>query len=189
MEIINPIYFTNRQQWRAWLWGNFDKEKEVWLIFPHKDTGKPRILYNDAVEEALCFGWVDSTMKSFDEESSAQRFTPRRPKSSFSQLNKERLKWLAKHKMLHPTIEDSSKGLLEEEYNFPDDIIQAIVRDKRAWMNFIKLPEAYRRIRVAYIDASRNRPEYFKSRLAHFIQKTRENKLINGFGGIEKYYK
>ncbi|MCF8371255.1 MAG: YdeI/OmpD-associated family protein [Bacteroidales bacterium] len=188
MEIINPIYFTDRKQWRAWLWENFDKEKEVWLIYPHKDTGKARILYNDAVEEALCFGWIDSTIKSYNEVNSAQRFTPRRPKSTFSQPNKERLKWLAKHNMLYPTIEDSIKDILEEEYVFPDDIIAAIAKDKKAWANFIKFPEAYRRIRVAYIEASRNSMEHFNKRLAHFIKSTRENKLVPGFGGIEKYY-
>lgn len=188
MKIINPIYFTNRQQWRAWLWGNFDKEKEVWLIYPHKDTGKPRILYNDAVEEALCFGWIDSTAKSFDAENSAQRFTPRRPGSSFSQLNKERAKWLAKQNLLHPSIEESVKYIIEEEYEFPEDIIAILAKDKKAWANFTKLPEGYRRIRIAYIDNSRNNKKHFDKRLANFIKFTRENKLISGYDGTEKYY-
>lgn len=56
-------YFSNREEWRKWLENNFESEKEIWLIFPRKSTGKPCMSYNDAVEEALCFGWIDSTLK------------------------------------------------------------------------------------------------------------------------------
>lgn len=69
-------------------------EREIWLIYYHKDSGKPRIPYNDAVEEALCFGWIDSTVKNIDAERYAQRFSPRNPKTAYSQTNKERLRRL-----------------------------------------------------------------------------------------------
>ena len=78
MEIGNTLYVSERTVWRAWLEKHFDTEVEIWLIYPKKDAGKPRILYNDAVEEALCFGWIDSIVKSLDEESSVQRFSPRK---------------------------------------------------------------------------------------------------------------
>ncbi|MCK5113130.1 MAG: hypothetical protein KAR11_00010 [Phycisphaerae bacterium] len=61
MNIEKKLYVTNREDWRKWLENNFDKEKNVWLIYPKKSSGKERIIYNDAVEEALCFGWIDST--------------------------------------------------------------------------------------------------------------------------------
>jgi uncharacterized protein YdeI (YjbR/CyaY-like superfamily) len=80
------------------------------LVFPKKASGKPRISYNDAVEEALCFGWIDSRVKTFNKESFVQRFSPRNPKSGFSQANKERLKWLLKRKLLHPSIEDRARA-------------------------------------------------------------------------------
>ena len=89
MEITKAVYFDSREDWREWLLENFKSEKEIWLIYPNKSTGKPCILYNDAVEEALCFGWIDSTMKKYDETHAAQRFTPRNPKSTYSQPNKE----------------------------------------------------------------------------------------------------
>ena len=104
METTKTAYFNSREKWRDWLKENFQTEKEIWLIYPNKSTGKQRILYNDAVEEALCFGWIDSTMKKYDATHSMQRFTPRNPKSAYSQPNKERLKWLAENKMLHPEI-------------------------------------------------------------------------------------
>ena len=98
MTTENKIkYFENREDWRKWLIDNFDVANEIWFVFPNKSSGKKSILYNDAVEEALCFDWIDSTIKSFDKEHKIQRFTPRNPKSTYSQANKERLKWLIEH--------------------------------------------------------------------------------------------
>jgi uncharacterized protein YdeI (YjbR/CyaY-like superfamily) len=184
---LKTLYVTDRKVWRKWLENNFDKEKDIWLIFPNKSSGKPRLLYNDAVEEALCFGWIDSTVKSLDDKNAIQRFSPRRPKSSYSQSNKERLRWLRKENMIHPSMQDIVEEILKERFVFPPDIIKAIKNDKLAWKNYQKFSPAYKRIRIAYIDSARKRPEEFKRRLANFIKKTKENKQI-GFGGIEKYY-
>ena len=174
-------------EWRSWLERNFDKKKMIWLVFPKKSSGKPRISYNDAVEEALCFGWIDSTVKSLDEDNTIQRFSPRNPKSSYSQPNKERLMWLLKEGMLHPTIKETAKEVLMELFVFPEDILAEIKKDRTAWANYENFSDAYKRIRVAYIEMARKRPEEFQKRLANFIRKTRENKQI-GYGGIEKYY-
>ncbi len=187
MNKLKTVYVASRNDWRAWLEKHFDTEKEIWLVYPKKSSGKPRILYNDAVEEALCFGWIDSTVKSIDEENNVQRFSPRNLQSHFSQANKERLKWLLKENMLHPSMQDIAEKVLNEDFVFPPDIIKAIKDDTVAWENYQKFSPSYKRIRIAYIDAARKRPEEFKKRLAHFIEKTRENKQI-GFGGIEKYY-
>ena len=88
------IFFETRTEWRDWLQNNFEKETEIWLVHPKKSTAKMCVLYNDAVEEALCFGWIDSTVKTFDIDHTIQRFTPRKSGSKYSQANKERLKWL-----------------------------------------------------------------------------------------------
>ncbi|WP_370576119.1 YdeI family protein [Methanomethylovorans sp.] len=181
------LYVANRQEWRAWLEENFDKEKEIWMVYPSKSSGKARVSYNDAVEEALCFGWIDSTAKSLDKDSSAQRFSPRNPKSAYSQANKERMKWLLQRGMIHPSMQDTAKKILNEEFVFPPDIIETIKSDELAWENYSKFSDEYKRIRIAYIDAARKRPDEFEKRLHNFIRKTRENKRI-GFGGIEKYY-
>ncbi len=187
MDSSKILFVADRTEWRSWLSKNFDHEREVWLNFPNKSSSRQKISYNDAVEEALCFGWIDSTAKAFDAESHIQRFTPRNPKSFYSQPNKERLKWLDQQNLLHPSVKEAVKGVLEEKFVFPEDIIQVIKSDEAAWKNYIRFSPSYQRIRVAYIDGARSRPEEFEKRLANFIRKTRENKLI-GFGGVDKFY-
>jgi uncharacterized protein YdeI (YjbR/CyaY-like superfamily) len=187
MDIGKMLYASDRKDWHEWLEANFNTEKEIWLIYPAKDLGKPRIQYNDAVEEALSFGWIDSKVKRNDDHSSAQRFSPRNPASEYSQSNKERLKWLVKEGKLHPSMKESVGKALRTEFVFPPDILKAIRENKKAWENYQNFSPAYRRIRIAYINGARNRPDEFKKRLNNFVKKAEQNKLI-GFGGIEKYY-
>jgi uncharacterized protein YdeI (YjbR/CyaY-like superfamily) len=187
MDIGKTLYVKDRKAWRDWLAANFDKEKEIWLIYPGQDSDRPRIPYNDVVEEALSFGWIDSTVKRFDEHSSAQRFSPRNPHSDYSQANKERLKWLEKNGLIHPSLRESVEKALKTEFVFPPDILNAIKKNKKAWENYQNFSPSYRRIRIAYIEGARHRPDEFKKRLEHFIKKSEHNKLI-GFGGIEKHY-
>ncbi|MBI4097898.1 MAG: hypothetical protein HY426_02555 [Candidatus Levybacteria bacterium] len=87
---MKTLYVRNRKQWRTWLEKNHDKEKEIWLVYYKKSSGKPSISYNDAVEEALCFGWIDSIEKSLDSDRFAGRYTPRKPKSNWSLSNRAR---------------------------------------------------------------------------------------------------
>ena len=106
MKEIRTKYFIDRKDWRKWLETSFENEDEIWLEYPLKKTGKKRILYNDAVEEALCFGWIDSTVKSLNEETTIQRFCKRRKNSTFSQPNIERLKWLFENNPIHESIKN-----------------------------------------------------------------------------------
>ena len=103
MKIKNKLYVTNRKDWRKWLAKNHKKQKEIWLIYYRKKTGKIRIPYDDAVLEALCYGWIDSIAKKIDEECFAQRFSPRRKNSILSQMNKERVRELIKEKKMTKT--------------------------------------------------------------------------------------
>lgn len=184
----NIKYFENREEWRKWLTDNFETESEVWFVFPCKSSGEKSIIYNDAVEEALCFEWIDSTIKSLDEKHKIQHFTPRNPKSAYSQANKERLKWLLENELIHPKFETKIRNVLSVPFIFPHDIIARLKEDKIAWKNYQHFSDAYKRIRIAYIEAARKRPEEFEKRLNNFIHKTKENKIITGFGGIEKHY-
>ena len=185
---IEIKYFENRKDWRKWLNDNFETANEVWFVFPSKSSGEKSITYNDAVEEDLCFEGIDSTIKSLDKEHKIQHFTPRNPKSTYSQANKERLKWLLENKMIHPKFEDKIRNVLSDPFIFPNDIIERLKEDKTIWENYLHFSDAYKRIRIAYIEAARKRPEEFEKRLNNFINKTKENKKIRGFGGIEKYY-
>jgi uncharacterized protein YdeI (YjbR/CyaY-like superfamily) len=156
-------------------------------VYYKKHTGKPRIVYNDAVEEALCFGWIDSIVRRLDDDLTAQRFSPRKLKSGYSQQNIERLRHLVSQGKVIDEVLESLGDVLEQEFVFPPDIIKAIKSDADAWENYQKFSDIYKRIRVAFIEGARNRPEEFQKRLKYFIKMSRENKLI-GFGGIEKYY-
>ena len=187
MQITKTLYVVKRSEWRQWLEKNFEHAPEGWLVFPKKSSKRPRISYNDAVEEALCFGWIDSIIKSLDEQSSAQRFSPRKPNSNFSQTNIERLRWLLNNGLVHPSILSIARKIVKEKFVFPEDIIKAIKKDRKAWNNYQKFSHTYKIIRIAYIESPRKRPEEFEKRLRNFIKKTKENKMI-GFGGIEKYF-
>ncbi len=187
MNIGKTLYLDNRQAWRAWLAENYDKEKEIWLVYPKKASGKPRILYNDAVEEALCFGWIDSTAKRIDDNSYAQRFSPRNPKTKYSEANKQRLRELVKKGKVIPSVQATLPEILNEEFVVPPDILKEIQENKLAWNNFQKYSPEYKRIRLAFIEGARNRPEEFKKRLNYFVKKTEKNTQF-GFGGIEKHY-
>ena len=188
MKDIVIKYFVDRKDWRKWLEANFETADAVWLQYPLKKTGKKLILYNDVVEEALCFGWIDSTVKSFNEESSIQKFCRRRKNSSFSQQNIERLKWLVENHLVHPSILDEAKKIIQQDFVFPGDILRRLQADKEVWAHYQAFSDSYKRIRIAYIDSARTKPEEFEKRLKNFIDKTKQNKLIKGFGGIEKYY-
>ena len=91
--------------------------------------------------------------------------------------------------MIHPSVREVVLPIIHAPYVFPSDILDAIKADVVVWENYEKLSEPYKRIRIAYIDAARKRPDEFKKRLESFIKKTREGKIIVGYGGIDKYYK
>jgi uncharacterized protein YdeI (YjbR/CyaY-like superfamily) len=187
VEITKTLYVTDAGEWREWLEKHYQTEKEIWLVYPKKETGQPRIAYNDAVEQALCFGWIDSTVRRLDERRSAQRFSPRKPKSGYSQANIERLRELVAQGRVSDEVVVSLGDALEKKFVFPPDIIDAIKADNTAWKNYQKFSEPYKRIRIAFIEGARKRPGEFQKRLNYFIKMTRENKTF-GFGGIEKYY-
>lgn len=186
MEITKTIYVKTRAEWRSWLKQNYKTGKEIWLVFQNKSSGKTGISYEEAVEEALCFGWIDSIVKKIEKHSHVQRFTPRNPKSSYSQLNKERLKRLLRKKKVIASVSKTLGDLENEKFVFPMDIIEEIMKNKKAWKNYQKFSEAYKRIRIAFIDGSRVRSDVFKQRLNYFIRMTEKNKQY-GTPGIEKY--
>ena len=178
----------DRAAWRQYLAEHFETAEEVWFVFPTKEAGEASLSYNDAVEEALCFGWIDSTNRRLDDTHCIRRFTPRKKGSSYSQPNIERLIWLDERGLIHPKIRESVLPVIEKPFVFPADILEALRQDTTVWDNYLRFSEPYKRIRVAYIEAARKRPEEFRKRLNSFLEKTRRNKRIMGYGGIEKYY-
>jgi len=188
-SLRETFYTSDRSEWRKWLSENYQKKQEIWFVFPSKDSGEPSLSYNDAVEEALCFGWIDSTTGHIDKLHGIRLFTPRKNENYYSRPNIERLIWLDKQGLILPEIRKKVVDLINEPYVFPDDILNEIKKDAVVWANYESFTEPYKRIRIAYIDAARERPEEFEKRLKNFIEKTKKNMLIIGYGGIEKYYK
>ena len=183
MKIGKTLYVTDRKAWRQWLAKHHEKETEVWLIYFRKATGKLRIPYNDAVEEALCYGWIDSIVKTLDQKRFAQRFSMRKRTSVLSQLNKERVRRLVAQQQMTPAglaaiahVFDPDKDQTES-FIIPADILQLLRANKEAWKNFQQFPAAYQRIRIAYIESrKRHGQEPFQKALQHFIAMSSKNK-------------
>ena len=186
---MNTFYTSDRNEWRAYLSEHFEQDPEIWFVFPMQGSGEKSLSYNDAVEEALCFGWIDSVNKHLDGTHCVRRFTPRKAGSSYSQPNIERLIWLDAHGMIHPKIRESVLPIITAPFVFPEDIINELRKDKTVWENYQQFSDPYKRIRIAYIEAARKRPDEYMKRLNSFIEKTRRGKLITGYGGIDKYYR
>lgn len=181
MNLGKTIYLTNRKDWRGWLAKHHKTETEIWLIYYRKETGKPRISYNIAVEEALCYGWVDSIIKNIDKDRFAQRFSVRKSTSSLSQMNKERIcDLIAKKKMTKvglAAIAHVYNIKKEQTFVIPSDILKELKANKLAWNNFQTLPGYYTRIRVAYIESrKRHSKELYQKALRHFIEMTAKGK-------------
>lgn len=112
----NTVYFPTRAEWRAWLAANHATAPEIWFTFYKKHTKQPTLSYNDSVEEALCFGWIDGIEKSLDADRYALRFTPRKPKSNWSESNKQRVRRLIADGLMTPA------GLAKISYNLDEEM-------------------------------------------------------------------
>ena len=177
MDIGQTLRVTTRKAWRVWLDKNHAKKSEIWLVYATKQSGQGRVAYSDAVEEALCFGWIDGIMKKIDANYFAQRFSPRRSaKSQLSETNKERVRRLIRAGLMTPAGMEKILGRMNEQFVLPPDIIAALKRDPVAWKNFQRFPKWYQRIRIGWLDASRDGPEIFQARLRYFLKMTAQNK-------------
>ena len=142
------LQVNDRKQWRSWLERNYRKRHEIWLVYNRTHTKKIRITYNDAVEEALCFGWIDSIVKDVDEDRYAQRFSPRKEGSTYSQANIERMKYLIVWKKVKPEIAEAFNKTKRKRFRMPEDILCALKENKEAWKNYRRMPRPYIRIRI-----------------------------------------
>lgn len=155
MEAKKKLFFKDRKEWRKWLQKNHAMEKEVWLLFYKKHTHKPTLPYSDAVEEALCFGWIDSTLKRIDDEKHVQRFTPRRRNSIWSKSNVKRVNEMIKAgKMTEMGLlkfkqmkEEEKKGKnvrpTEKKYRLPKDLKKLLLKEK-VYDNFQSFAPSHR---------------------------------------------
>jgi uncharacterized protein YdeI (YjbR/CyaY-like superfamily) len=160
MKTLKTFTARTREQWRKWLAANHDSESEVWLVFHKIHTGQPSIGYEEAVEEALCFGWIDSIIKRLDEDRYARKFTPRKPDSRWSTANRRRYADLQARGLLAepglmraPTARSGDAP--QPPRNFPRYIEEALKADAAARTHFEKLPPSHRRMYAAWIDSAK----------------------------------
>ena len=183
MKLGKTLYVTNEKDWRKWLVKNHKKKSEIWLIYYKKASGKLRILYNDAVDEALCYGWIDSTVKSIDEERFAQRFTPRRKRSGLSQMNRERIrKLIAQKKMTKAGLKaiahvfNPSRDTVKKPV-IPPEVSQALKTKPKAWQNFQRFPDSYQRMRLAYIESQKkHNKQFYRAAIRNLVKMSAQNK-------------
>ena len=176
MKVGRTLYVKNRTEWRKWLRAHHQSTTEIWLIYYKKVSGEPRIPYNDAVDEALCFGWIDGILKPIDERKYAQRYSPRKKTSKLSDMNRERVRRLIKAgrmtKAGMAAIAHTGKGPTK----LPADILERLKEDPTVWRNFQQFPASYKRIRLGWINAARARRDAFEQRLRYFLKMTAQNK-------------
>jgi uncharacterized protein YdeI (YjbR/CyaY-like superfamily) len=176
MDIGETLYVSEASHWRDWLEANHASKPEIWLVYYTRASGNPSIPYSAAVEEALCFGWIDSILKKHGEDSRAQRYTPRRAGSPLSEMNKERVRRLLAEGRMTPAGLAAVGDVGNEPFEEASDILEALKSDENAWRNYELFPESYKRIRIGWIEAARRRPDIFNQRLRYFLKMTSEGK-------------
>ena len=186
MDIGETLYVSTGEEWRSWLQGHRERSSEIWLVSYRKAVGRPSLPYDVAVKEALCFGWIDSIRKSLDKDRYAQRFTPRRPGSGYSQTNLERLARLMEAGRVSEHVVAEIGDARPEDYQTPDDIATALRANPAAWENWLRFSPSYRRIRAAYVGWAREQGEDCEKRLTTLVERTAEGKQF-GYG-IEEFY-
>lgn len=170
MEYILNV--CNRDSFRIWLAMNHTTASECWVnVKRGKPSDHTTFWYIDAVEEALCFGWIDSTLKRID-GIAYQRFAPRRKGSAWSELNKERCR-----RMEHlGRMTDAGRAAYPKNMDFfliDDEILKALKEDEIVWNNFRNFPPLYQRVRIDTIQIKKSHPAIFANRLSKFIENTR----------------
>lgn len=170
---LKAIHAKTRKSWRTWLSKNHAKHKPVWLIFYRKGSKTKSVRYNDAVEEALCFGWIDSLVNKRDDESRYQYFGPRKASSRWSKLNKDRVKKLLKARMMHASgvaiIDIAKKSgtwtALDHAQDeiIPDDLMSLFKRNKKAFENFQAFPPFARRYTLEWIATAKRKSRIEKT--------------------------
>jgi uncharacterized protein YdeI (YjbR/CyaY-like superfamily) len=171
---LERVYVRDRAQWRAWLETNHATSAGIWLIFDKKSAGRERLPYGDAVEEALCFGWIDSLARPIDEAQYQQLFTPRKPTSVWSRPNKERVERLRAAGLLRPAgiaaIEIAQRNGswssrdAADALEIPPDLAEALARARKARRNFEAFPPSSQRAYLYWVSSAK-RPETREKRI------------------------
>jgi uncharacterized protein YdeI (YjbR/CyaY-like superfamily) len=184
----NSVHPKSREEWRKWLENNQSRKEGVWLISYKKDTGKPRFEYDEAVEEALCFGWIDSKPAKLDDERSMLWFAPRKPKTNWSKINKERVERMIKAGLMAPAglakveaaKKDGTWNALDsvEALEIPPDLAKAFSKNKIAKDYFDAFPRSVKRGILEWI-LNAKKPETRAKRIEETVTLAEKNIRAN----------
>lgn len=177
---MNLLYLKTSQEWRDWLASEYDKEKEVWLIFYKKETGIQSIDYEAAVEEALCYGWIDSIIKKIDDARYARKFTPRNENSKWSESNKNRVERLIESGRMTQTgmlliNQAKESGQWDQtdrpvlSFEPPEEFLEALKQNNPAKEYFENLAATYQKQFIGWINMAK-RPETREKRIRESLQ-------------------
>lgn len=190
LDQLGTFHAHSRAEWRAWLAEHHRNAPGVWLITSKKSTGKPRLAYDEAVEEALCFGWIDSLPRKLDDERSMLLFTPRKPKSGWSKVNKQRVEKLLQAGL----ITDAGLAKIElakkngawtsldavEALTVPPDLKKALDANPKAREHFEAFSKSTRKGILQWI-ASAKRPETRQKRIDETVMLAAKNEKANQY--------
>ena len=189
MKMLKTLHAANRTKWREWLDKNHAKHSEVWLVFFKKQTGEPQVSYNEAIEEALCFGWIDSNIQNIDSEKYARKFTPRKKGSKWSALNKRRVVLMIREgKMTESGLAALNFMDAEDDYGRtperaqndlipPPFLVRELKRYPQAWDHFQLLAPSYRRNYIRWITAAKTEETLAKRMQEAITLLTKNEKL------------
>jgi uncharacterized protein YdeI (YjbR/CyaY-like superfamily) len=186
-KTTRQLYLTSRGDWRAWLEENHAAAKEVWLVYYKKHTGKPTIPYDDAVEEALCFGWIDGLVRSIDDERYTQRYTPRRGKSIWSESNRRRVeKMVQAGRMTEAGLAKVEEAMASGEWDkaiswnslastLPTDLQEALAANRTAQKHFTNMAPSYQKQYVWWITSAK-RKDTREKRIRETVRRAEQNR-------------
>lgn len=186
---IQVFLFASSQQWNKWLAEHHAKSNGVWLRFFKKDSGEKSITYAEALEEALCYGWIDGQVNKYDDQSYIQKFTPRRPKSIWSKKNTEKAERLIEEgKMKEAGMQQvewaKADGRWQQAYDssknmkVPEDFLQQLLKNKKAKAFFEGLNKA-NLYAIAWRLQTAKKPETREKRLKEILAMMKEGKKFH----------
>jgi uncharacterized protein YdeI (YjbR/CyaY-like superfamily) len=185
---MKPTFFTAPAELREWLAQHHDKRDELWVGFHKKSSGRPSITWPEAVDQALCFGWIDGVRKSVDEDRYTIRFTPRKARSTWSAVNIKRAEELTRQGLMHPAGVEAFKRRTQDRsgiYSYEQrraaklgkDFEQRFRANEKAWEFFQAQPPSYRTTAIWWV-VSAKKEETRRKRLLTLIQDSQEGHRI-----------
>ena len=186
MALPETITLKDRISWRAWLMQNHTIKKEIWLVFYKKHTKHPSVTYTDAVEEAICFGWIDGRVKTIDRDRYMQRYSPRKAKSPWSEINIERAKRMINEGLMaEEGLKIYREGLKNnliipssKNFSLPPFLEEALRKNETVWNNFQKMAPSARLLYVHWVTSAKTTETRVK-RINKSVDLIAQNRKLN----------